>query len=98
MAGTCKALVSVSAYLITNLKANLQPLPPAAENGWWYQYYFATERSVLWYQQNTHDFNKLICKQASPNCSFDYATYDRSAASFANFDHVSIVIHNYRCA
>ena len=26
----CKALVSVSGYLITNLKANLQPLPPAA--------------------------------------------------------------------
>ena len=92
----CKALVSVSGYLITNLKANRQPLPPAAENGWWYQYYFATERGVLGYRQNTHDFNKLIWKQASPNWSFDDATYDRSAASFANVDHVSIVIHNYR--
>ncbi len=40
----CKAIVSVSGYLITNLKANLQPLPPKAELGWWYQYYFATDR------------------------------------------------------
>jgi len=36
----CKAIVSVSGYLITNLAANLQPLPPVAELGWWYQYYF----------------------------------------------------------
>ena len=40
----CKALVAVSGYLITNLKANLQPLPPQAELAWWYQYYFAIER------------------------------------------------------
>ena len=92
----CKALVSVSGYLITNLKANLQPLPPAGEYGWWYQYYFATERGVLGYRQNTHDFNRLIWTQASPKWDFDDATYDRTAASFANADHVSIVIHNYR--
>ena len=92
----CKALVSVSGYLITNLKANLQPLPPAGEYGWWYQYYFATERGELGYRQNTDDFNKLIWKQASPLWHFDDATYDRTAASFANPDHVAIVIHNYR--
>ncbi|MCI2418036.1 alpha/beta hydrolase [Saccharopolyspora sp. K220] len=92
----CKALVSVSGYLITNLKANLQPLPPAAELGWWYQYYFATERGVLGYRQNSHDFNKLIWKIASPKWNFDDATFDRTAASFDNPDHVDIVIHNYR--
>jgi pimeloyl-ACP methyl ester carboxylesterase len=92
----CKALVSVSGYLITSLKANLLPLPPAAELGWWYQYYFSTDRGVLGYKQNTHDFNKLIWKIVSPKWNFDDATYDRTAASFGNPDHVSIVIHNYR--
>jgi pimeloyl-ACP methyl ester carboxylesterase len=92
----CKAIVAVSGYLITSLKANLQPLPPAAEYGWWYQYYFATERGRLGYTANRHDFNKLIWKIASPKWDFDDATFDRTAAAFDNPDHVSIVIHNYR--
>ena len=92
----CKALVSVSGYLIVNLEANKQPLPPKAELGWWYQYYFATERGKLGYREHTHDFNKLIWKIASPKWDFDDATFDRTAASFKNVDHVNIVIHNYR--
>jgi len=92
----CKALVAVSGYLITSLKANLQPLPPAAELGWWYQYYFSTERGALGYAKNRHDFNKLIWKNGSPKWDFDDATFDRTAKSFDNPDHVSIVIHNYR--
>jgi pimeloyl-ACP methyl ester carboxylesterase len=92
----CRALVAVSGYIIVNLEANRQPLSPQAEYGWWYQYYFATERGELGYRQNTHDFNKLIWKNASPLWAFDDATYDRSAAAFTNPDHVEIVIHNYR--
>ncbi|ANN17943.1 alpha/beta hydrolase [Amycolatopsis orientalis] len=92
----CKALVSVSGYLVTNRETNKQPLSPAAELGWWYQYYFATERGILGYTKNRHDFNKLIWKIASPKWTFDDATYDRSAACFENPDHVAIVIHNYR--
>jgi pimeloyl-ACP methyl ester carboxylesterase len=92
----CKAIVPVSGYIITNLKTNQQPLAPEAELGWWYQYYFATERGLLGYRQNRHDFNKLIWKIASPQWNFDDATYNRSAASFDNPDHVDIVIHNYR--
>jgi pimeloyl-ACP methyl ester carboxylesterase len=92
----CKAIVSVSGYLITSLKANLKPLPPKAEWGWWYQYYFATERGKLGYNENRYDFNKLIWKSVSPKWDFDDATFDRTAASFNNPDHVSIVIHNYR--
>ncbi|MFL5622749.1 MAG: alpha/beta fold hydrolase [Gemmatimonadaceae bacterium] len=91
-----KALVAVSGYLIVNLEANQQPLPPKAELGWWYQYYFATERGVLGYSKNTRDFNKLIWQIASPTWRFDNATFDRTAASFENPDHVKIVIHNYR--
>ncbi len=92
----CKALLSVSGYLITNLKANQRPLPPEAELGWWYQYYFATERGRLGYEQNRRAFAKLIWKQASPKWDFDEATFERSAAAFDNPDHVPIVIHNYR--
>jgi pimeloyl-ACP methyl ester carboxylesterase len=92
----CNALVAVSGYLITNVKEQQQPLPPKAELGWWYQYYFATERGRLGYSENRNDFNKLIWKIVSPKWDFDDATFDRTAASFANPDHVAIVIHNYR--
>ncbi|MFC0107509.1 alpha/beta fold hydrolase [Kibdelosporangium aridum] len=92
----CKALVSDGGYLITNLKANLQPLPPATELGWWYQYYFTTERGVMGYTKNKREFNRLIWQTASPKWRFDDATYERSATAFDNPDHVAIVIHNYR--
>jgi pimeloyl-ACP methyl ester carboxylesterase len=93
----CKALVSVSGYLITNLKFwREQPLPPKVELGWWYQYYFAPPRGVIGYTANRHDFNKLIWQNVSPKWRFDDATFDRTAAAFNNPDHVAIVIHNYR--
>lgn len=92
----CKALVPVSGYIVTNLEANQKPLPPKAELGWWYQYYFATDRGMRGYAENRHDFNKLIWTLASPRWAFDDATYDRTASSFDNPDHVAIVIHNYR--
>jgi pimeloyl-ACP methyl ester carboxylesterase len=92
----CKAMVSVSGYLIGSQDANKKPLPPAAEFLWWYQYYFATERGRAGYAANRRDFAKLIWKTASPRWDFDDATFDRSAAAFDNPDHVDIVIHNYR--
>jgi pimeloyl-ACP methyl ester carboxylesterase len=92
----CAALVSVSGYLIVNLIANQRPLTPQAEHGWWYQYYFTTQRGEDGYRANTHEFNKLIWQQASPLWKFADATYDRSATAFDNPDHVDIVIHNYR--
>jgi pimeloyl-ACP methyl ester carboxylesterase len=92
----CKALVSVSGYLITNREATLKPLAPKAELAWWYQYYFATENGVLGYTANRHDFDKLIWTIVSPKWQFDDATYDCTAAAFNNPDHVAIVIHNYR--
>jgi pimeloyl-ACP methyl ester carboxylesterase len=92
----CKAIVSVSGYLIASPAANKLPLPPKAEYQWWYQYYFATERGVLGYDKYRHDFAKLIWQIASPKWNFDDATFDRTAESFNNPDHVAIVIHNYR--
>jgi pimeloyl-ACP methyl ester carboxylesterase len=92
----CKAMVSVSGYLIGSQEAGKIPLPPKAELQWWYQYYFATERGRAGYEKYRHDFAKLIWQIASPKWNFDDATFDRSAASFDNPDHVAIAIHNYR--
>jgi len=92
----CKAMVSVSGYLIGSQEAGKMPLPPKAELEWWYQFYFATERGRAGYDKYRHDFSKLIWQIASPKWNFDDATFDRSAASFDNPDHVAIVIHNYR--
>jgi pimeloyl-ACP methyl ester carboxylesterase len=92
----CKAMVSVSGYLIGSQEAGKTPLPPKAELQWWYQFYFATERGRQGYEKNRHDFAKLIWNLASPKWGFDDATFDRSAAAFDNPDHVAIVIHNYR--
>ncbi|MGH2664753.1 alpha/beta fold hydrolase [Flavobacterium sp.] len=89
-------LVSVSGYIVVNLEANQKPLPPSAEYGWWYQYYFATDRGKSGYTENRYEFNKLIWKLASPKWEFDTTTYDQTAQSFNNPDHTSIVIHNYR--
>jgi pimeloyl-ACP methyl ester carboxylesterase len=92
----CKALVSVSGYLIGSQAAGKVPLPPAAELQWWYQYYFATERGREGYDKYRREFSKLIWQIASPKWNFDDATFNRTAASFDNADHVAIVIHNYR--
>ena len=92
----CTGLVSVSGYLIGSQAIGKLPLPPEAELQWWYQYYFATERGRAGYDKYRRDFAKLIWRIASPRWSFDDPTFDRSAASFDNPDHVAIVVHNYR--
>jgi len=93
--GRCRAMVSVSGYLIGNQQAGRAPLPPAAELSWWYQFYFATERGRAGYGRYRREFAKLIWHTASPEWEFSDADFGRSAASFDNADHVSIVIHNY---
>lgn len=92
----CKAMVSVSGYLIGSREANKKPLPPKAELAWWYQFYFATERGREGYAENRSEFARLIWQLASPKWKFDDATFNRSAAAFENPDHVDITIHNYR--
>jgi pimeloyl-ACP methyl ester carboxylesterase len=94
--GRCKAMVSVSGYLIGSQEAGRAPLLPPAELAWWYEFYFATERGRAGYDQYRREFAKLIWHTASPKWDFDDATFNRSAVSFDNADHVSIVIHNYR--
>ena len=94
--GRCKAMVSVSGYLIGSRAANRMPLPPEAELQWWYQYYFATDRGRAGYDKYRYEFARLIWQTASPKWRFDDATFDRTAKAFDNPDHVSVVIHNYR--
>ncbi|MEU1917408.1 alpha/beta fold hydrolase [Streptomyces massasporeus] len=94
----CKALVSVSGYLVTNLEANLKPLAPKAELAWWYQYYFSTERGRLAMEDKTlrHDLTRLVWDTVSPTWDFDDATFERTAAAFDNPDYAAVVVHNYR--
>jgi pimeloyl-ACP methyl ester carboxylesterase len=94
----CKALVSVSGYLITNLAANLEPLPPKAEYAWWYQYYFATERGkkAMENPDKRNELNRLVWDTVSPTWDFDDATFARTATAFDNPDYAAIVLHNYR--
>ena len=92
----CKALVSVSGYLIGSQAAGKAPLAPKAELQWWYQYYFATERGRAGYDKYRKEFSRLIWGIASPKWNFDDATFERSASALDNPDHVDIVIHNYR--
>ncbi|MFI1172763.1 alpha/beta fold hydrolase [Streptomyces melanogenes] len=94
----CKALVSVSGYLITNLEANLKPLSASAEHTWWYQYYFATERGRLAMEDKVlrHDLTRLVWETVSPTWDFDDTTFERTAAAFDNPDYAAVVIHNYR--
>jgi len=94
--GRCKALVSVSGYLVGSQQANIAPLAPKAELAWWYQFYFATERGRAGYQANTREFARLIWQTASPQWHFNDSTFEQSAVAFDNPDHVAIVIHNYR--
>jgi pimeloyl-ACP methyl ester carboxylesterase len=72
------------------------PVPPKAELQRWYQFYFGAEPGRAGYDKYRRDFAKLIWQIASPKWKFDDATFDRTATSFDNPDHVAIVIHNYR--
>jgi pimeloyl-ACP methyl ester carboxylesterase len=92
----CRALVSVSGYLIGSQELNRAPLPPKAELQWWYQYYFATERGEAGYTKYRREFARLIWESASPKWAFDDATFERTASAFDNPDHVAVSIHNYR--
>jgi pimeloyl-ACP methyl ester carboxylesterase len=92
----CKAIVSVGGYLISSPAGNQVPWPPEPAFLFWYQYYFATPVGKAGYEKYLDQFNKFIWKQASPKWKFDDATYDRTAASFHNPDHVDIVMHDYR--
>ncbi len=93
-----KALVSVSGYLITNRATQLEPAPPATEHTWWYEYYFATPRGAKATESTTLrvEMAQYVWSLVSPTWDFDDATFQRTAAAFANPDYPAIVLDNYR--
>ena len=56
----CKAIVSVSGYLISSPAGNQTPLPPQAAFAFWYEYYFATPVGKAGYAKYLDEFNKFI--------------------------------------
>ena len=92
----CAGLVSVNSYLIQDIAAAQQPITPALEAGFWYFFYFATERGRRGLDANRREIAKVIWTRNSPAWSFDDDTLDRAAIAFDNPDYVDIVIHSYR--
>jgi pimeloyl-ACP methyl ester carboxylesterase len=92
----CTGLVSVNSYLIQNLAVAQEPLAPAIEAGYWYFYYFLTERGRQGLTQNTKELARVVWHKNSPEWRFTEAELDRAAELFDNPDYVDVVLHCYR--
>lgn len=89
-------LVSVNGYLIQDVAASREPIRPDLEAGFWYFWYFATDRGRRGLEANRRDIAEVIWRRNSPEWTFDDIALDRAAASFDNPDYVDVVIHSYR--
>jgi pimeloyl-ACP methyl ester carboxylesterase len=89
-------LVSVNGYLIQDIAAAMHPLPPHLEAGFWYFFYFLTERGRAGLTANRREVAEVIWRRNSPRWDFDAADLDRAAEAFDNPDYVDVVIHSYR--
>ena len=92
----CAGLVSVNSYLIQDLSAAGAPLAPDLEAGFWYFFYFLTERGYAGLTANRRDIARVIWARNSPRWAFTEAELDRAAAAFDNPDYVQVVLHSYR--
>ncbi len=92
----CTGIVSVNSYLIQDMSKAMLPIQPDLEAGFWYFYYFLTERGRAGLTANRRDIAKIIWMRNSPNWRFDDATLGRAAAAFDNPDYVEVVLHSYR--
>lgn len=93
-----KALVSTTGYIITDLKAQLEPAAPAVERNWWYQWYFAGDRGkkAMENEEQRIALCRYVWTLVSPNWNFDDATFARTAEAFKNPDYAAVVLYNYR--
>ena len=89
-------LVSVNGYLIQDIAASMRPLPPRLEAGFWYFFYFLTERGRAGLAADPRGVAEVIWRRNSPEWSFTDAELDLVARSFANPDYADVVIHSYR--
>jgi pimeloyl-ACP methyl ester carboxylesterase len=92
----CAALVSVTGYLIQNITASVNPLPPPIEAGLWYFFYFSTERGRAGLEAHRREIARVVWTRNSPEWAFTDADLDLAAAAFENPDYVDVVIHSYR--
>jgi pimeloyl-ACP methyl ester carboxylesterase len=92
----CAGLVSVNSYLIQDISTAVDPIEPDLEAGFWYFFYFATERGRLGLTANRREIAKVIWRRNSPDWHFDDAILERAVQAFDNADYVEIVIHSYR--
>lgn len=89
-------LVSVNGYLIQDINAAMHPLRPDLEAGFWYFFYFLTERGRAGLAANRREIAEVIWRRNSPRWAFDVTDLDRAAQAFDNPDYVDVVIHSYR--
>ncbi|MCS4243077.1 pimeloyl-ACP methyl ester carboxylesterase [Rhizobium sp. BIGb0125] len=92
----CSGLVSVNGYLIQNISKAIEPLSAKVERGYWYQFYFQTERGRRGLERNRAEIANIMWRENSPTWRFTNETFERSATSFNNADYVDVVIHSYR--
>jgi pimeloyl-ACP methyl ester carboxylesterase len=89
-------LVSVNGYLIQDIANSDKPLRPDLEAGFWYFYYFLTERGRAGLAANRREIAEVIWRRNSPEWTFGPADLDLAAQAFENPDYVDVVIHSYR--
>jgi pimeloyl-ACP methyl ester carboxylesterase len=94
--GRCAGIVSVNGYLIQDISKASTPIAPELEAGFWYFYYFLTERGRAGLTANRREIARVIWTRNSPRWHFDAATLDRAAEAFDNPDYVEVVLHSYR--
>lgn len=92
----CIGLVSVNGYLIQDIAKAHLPAPARVERGFWYQFYFQTERGRAGLSAHRRDIAELMWRDNSPTWQFSKEIFERSAPSFDNPDYVDVVIHSYR--
>ncbi|CAN5520878.1 alpha/beta hydrolase [soil metagenome] len=89
-------LVSVNGYLIQDIAGSATPLRADLEAGFWYFFYFLTERGRAGLTAHRREIADVIWRRNSPSWEFDDATLDQTAVSFLNPDYVEVVLHSYR--
>jgi pimeloyl-ACP methyl ester carboxylesterase len=89
-------LVSVNSYLIQDIAKAETPAPAKVEAGFWYQFYFLTERGRAGLSANRDDIARIMWEGNSPSWRFDGPTFARAAKAFDNPDYVEVVLHSYR--
>lgn len=89
-------LVLVNGYLIQDISSAAKPLRPQLEAGFWYFFYFLTDRGYAGLDADRRGVAEVIWRRNSPEWHFEAAELDRTAEAFLNPDYVDVVIHSYR--